>query len=156
MPARFRLYEDKKTKSSDRYFIVDSRPTDPHDRYPGPWRNALSMNGVPYHPSHGIGMHTQLDSRDWHGNARERFRNWGVRITLEDLSDDAAYCAIDFVADCFEEKSDEHETLKAFLKANHPGGSWCPGGKDIVANAHKNAKVARLLRQILRASAGAP
>lgn len=142
MPARFRLFDSGPDKGADRYFLVDSRPYSPE--YPrGPWRAALSFNKVPYHPSYGIGLSVELDSRDW-GQARMRyFRNWGKRIKLDDMdARDAVYCAVDFVCERLDEGSADRAALAAFLAEN--GRS-----DDLLAQVHANRHIERILHQLL-------
>lgn len=145
MPARFRLF-DNPDGGADRYFIVDSRPLpdlqgDPY----GPWRNAMSMNSMPYHPQMGIGLSTQLDARAWGHAITKRFRNWGKRIKLDDLPPDAAHCSIRFVQSCFDLDDRRYKKLGAFLAevGRH---------QDIVGLAHQHPQVSRILRTLLKES----
>jgi len=144
MPARFRLF-DHPEGGADRYFLVDSRPYSVRE-HRGPWRVALSFNRVPYHPSCGIGLHVELDARDWGNALVHRFRNWGKRIKLDDMGEDAkdaAHCAINFVQECFEEESRTYRQLAEFLKSTGRA-------KDIVAQAHADPRAARILRTLLK------
>jgi hypothetical protein len=150
MPARFRLFDSGPDKSSDRYFLVDARSYSPEGPW-GPWRAALSFNRVPYHPSCGIGLHVELDARDWGNACAHYFRNWGKRITLDDMgpcATDAAHCAIGFVRERLDEKSVSHKRLTEFLTRTGRAA-------DIVTQARQDPKVARILKTLLRPP-GAP
>ena len=149
MPARFRIFDSGPDKGSDRYFVVDSKPFTTSREHRGPHRSALSMNRMPYHPQMGVGQHVELDAESWYGNAAKRVRNWGVRVKLDDLTPDAAYSAVDFIAECLDEGSDDRKALSEFLKTNHSGSGWSPGTPTLVANAHKDPRVSRVLEQVL-------
>lgn len=145
MPARFRLFDSGPSKGADRYFLVDSRPFAPKEEHRGPWRMALSFNKIPYHPAYGIGLHVELDGKDW-ANARwYRFRNWGKRIKLDDMDEDASdavYCAIGFVRECLDEGSPDRAALAAFLAEKGRAG-------DLVAQVRANRHIERILHELL-------
>jgi hypothetical protein len=138
MPARFRIYDDGGKGGADRYFVVDSRPY-AHDAPRGPWRGALSMNSEPYHPQ-GIGLHIELDVRDWGANLVSRFRRWGRRITLEALPPSAQYAALDFIADSLGDGPGD--ALREFLRGRAKYD-------DHVSSVLSNPRLCRTLRTIL-------
>jgi hypothetical protein len=143
MPARFRIF-DHPEGGADRYFIVDSRPYS-HSYPRGPWRGAVSMNSQPYHPSYGIGLHIEMDARDWANAVSKRFRNWGKRVYLDDLPPETAHCCISFVRDCFDESDPRHKTLSEFLQTS---------GRTphIVSQACCTPSAAKIIRTLLKES----
>lgn len=95
MPARFKIFTND-GQTADRYTVVDTRGEEINGaRY----HFGVGFNSDPYSPQ-GIGMHFELNSRDFHAWRARRF-NGDRRIRdCREMSLEARRCARNFLVDC--------------------------------------------------------